>query len=315
VEVSYGAYALVERNVFDHNRHAIAGDGRAGTGYLAHDNLILPNGGVHFRCVITDGLGLIELVFNPFKLPVELTKAILGEGDIYYTHALDMHGSTDQCGFLEGDHNCGLAGEYMEIEYNTIMYTRGNSIHLRGTPSDKMLVTHNVFANGRKNGGAVSAGALVQNEKGLVDSANTYGSTAFFHPLTTCDFDGDGVIDPFAASGVTWWYSSSRKAGHWVFLNRSTKLTNNIELADKGGDGRCDATVGGVVFHTPKLDQTGTTTGDLNGDGKADITWHNATTGETRIWYMNDGRISGETTVVGQNGQPMLVGLPYSIVG
>jgi hypothetical protein len=45
VNVSYGAYALIEKNVFDFNRHAITSDGSNGSGYLAYRNLVLENGG------------------------------------------------------------------------------------------------------------------------------------------------------------------------------------------------------------------------------------------------------------------------------
>src|SRR5262249_45944819 len=52
VVVGQGAYALIERNVFNQNRHAIAGDSHDATardfsGYTARDNLILPEGGRH----------------------------------------------------------------------------------------------------------------------------------------------------------------------------------------------------------------------------------------------------------------------------
>ena len=52
VNVGRGAYALIERNVFDENRHAIAGDSVANnnidfSGYTARENLILPGGGLH----------------------------------------------------------------------------------------------------------------------------------------------------------------------------------------------------------------------------------------------------------------------------
>jgi hypothetical protein len=42
-----GAFAKIERNVFDYNRHAIAGGRSLGSGYLARHNLILKGGGMH----------------------------------------------------------------------------------------------------------------------------------------------------------------------------------------------------------------------------------------------------------------------------
>ena len=43
-----GAYALIEKNVFDYNRHAIKSAGDPGTGYYAHRNLVLAHGGLNY---------------------------------------------------------------------------------------------------------------------------------------------------------------------------------------------------------------------------------------------------------------------------
>jgi hypothetical protein len=47
VETSNGAYALIEQNVFDYNRHDVASDGHPGSGYLFYRNLLLPGGGIN----------------------------------------------------------------------------------------------------------------------------------------------------------------------------------------------------------------------------------------------------------------------------
>ena len=126
-----------------------------------------------------------------------------------------------------GDHDCGPAGEFMDIELNTILYTAGNGIHLRGTPADTvsgMTVRRNVFAHedryGGIFGGILSPGAMVQNETGLHDGDNIFGLDTFNH-RRFCDFDGDGVPDPIIATGVTLWFSSSVLGGRWVFLRLS----------------------------------------------------------------------------------------------
>ena len=46
-----------------------------------------------------------------------------------------------------------------------------------------------------------------------------------------------------------------------------------------------------------------------------DIVWHNASTGEIQLWLMNEHRVAGRATVLGENGQPALIGPPWSIVG
>jgi len=265
VEAADGAYLKIDRNVFDWNRHSIAGDGKSGTGYVARDNLILPNGGVHFRC-IEPGNTLWMLAVNPFAAVTYIIAQALDGGSIYHTHAIDMH-AVGNChngifvGELNqfGDHNCGQAGEYTNLEYNTILYTAGNGIHLRGTPvrasssplSAKvgMDVKNNVFAHSVRDGGYITPGAWLQNESGLHDLGNTLGLNTF-NNRRSCDFDADGTPDPFIATGVTMWYGSSARGGRWTFLDRSTKRVDEVSLSDVNGDGMCDVVTGPAVNPT-----------------------------------------------------------------
>jgi hypothetical protein len=55
--------------------------------------------------------------------------------------------------------------------------------------------------------------------------------------------------------------------------------------------------------------------GDFNGDSEADILWHNSSSNETQIWLLNDRNVIGRRTVLGEDGKPQFVGLPWSIVG
>lgn len=55
-------------------------------------------------------------------------------------------------------------------------------------------------------------------------------------------------------------------------------------------------------------------TNDFDNDGKADILWHNGSTGETQIWQMNGYRVTGRATVLGENGAAAIAGLPWTIV-
>ncbi|MFD1276567.1 hypothetical protein ACFQ51_47020 [Streptomyces kaempferi] len=68
-----GAYALIEKNEFQANRHSVTGDGRPGTGYLVYRNLME-----------SPGLGFSLLGWD------------------HYEHLIDMHGRGDcsnyQCG-------------------------------------------------------------------------------------------------------------------------------------------------------------------------------------------------------------------------
>ena len=262
-----GAYVKIERNVFDWNRHSIAGDGKAGTGYVARDNLILQNGGVHFKCLDVDRT-LWTFVLNPFvAVPVVVVEA-LDPSHIYHTHAIDMHG-VDNCynGVFTGDfnqlgdHNCGLAGEYTAVEFNTILYTQGNGVHLRGFPQRAlsspaattkvgMDFRRNEFAHSEREGGFVTPGAIVANGGGVNDLGdNTYGLN-MFGERKICDFDGDGTGDSFMGTGIGWWYQSSKLTGRWVFLARSSYRVAAVTLTDVNQDGRCDVIANGTPTTT-----------------------------------------------------------------
>lgn len=48
---------------------------------------------------------------------------------------------------------------------------------------------------------------------------------------------------------------------------------------------------------------------------KSCILWHNSSTNETQIWFMEGARVVGRATVLGEDGSPAFVGPPFSIVG
>lgn len=190
VVVSAGAMADIERNVFDWNRHAIAGDGSNGSGYRAYDNLVLQHGGLH-RWI----------------------------GFWVHTHQFDMHGQRN-CGvrgtFSDSAFNCGRAGYSMDVYYNSFLYDDGNAVKLRGTPERKpcgATVASNVFAHDDLDD------AVEQTEHGLCMNRNLTGVNSLKR-VRTCDIDGDGTADSFLATARTWWYSDG-KTSPWVFLRRS----------------------------------------------------------------------------------------------
>jgi hypothetical protein len=253
VSVGNGAHALIEKNVFDWNRHAIAGDGSDRSGYLAYRNLVLENGGLTFWAL----------------------------GTWTHTHMFDMHGQED----CYGDRNCGVAGEYMDIRYNTFLYKGYESFKLRGTPSIRADVAHNVFAISPlwTSFNPLAIGALGQTESGLVAWANQVdvdesGNHGY------CDFDADGVMDTFFATGATWWYSSGGTA-IWRYLNTSTRRLSQLTLGDFDADGRCDVRAPGGM-----ISSGGTGPWRPRAGG---IVWRN-TDGRFALWSLNGGTIVGE---------------------
>jgi len=155
VAVYTGAYVLIERNVFDWNRHAIAGDGSDGSGYRAYENLVLENGGYHDTydaCDLPDWFALVSPATWVLAKALCIIPGASPES-VHYTHQFDMHGQ-DNCGivgvFNDAAYNCGTAGSDMDIRYNSFFYTKGTAIKLRGTPQLQpygMFVVSNVFAH------------------------------------------------------------------------------------------------------------------------------------------------------------------------
>jgi hypothetical protein len=208
VVVGDGAYALIDRNVFDYNRHAIAGDGSDGSGYRLHRNLVLQHGGRH--------------KWGPFWR---------------HTHQFDMHGQ-DWCG---APSYCGTAGHFMDIRLNSVLYTEGAAINIRGTPQLGAWVASNVFAH-EYPWDAVKqtpfhSGLHTSDNRYDVDGSDEYG---------VCDFDGDGTNDRFMATGETWWYAS-RRTRPWTYLNTSQLLLSQVTLGHFDSDSRCDVVSGGLI--------------------------------------------------------------------
>lgn len=275
IAVKHGAKALIERNVFDFNRHAIASEGAPGTGYVAQHNLVLKGGGVH--CL---DVGPIDFICG-------------------HTHQFDVHGSKNRgqaniggqwafgCWDTDtldtGQYNCGPAGESFHIIANAFQYTKDNAFKLRGTPTDGAYVHNNIFAHGDIDD------AVYQEETGLVLWANTTGVDTFGQ-YGVCDFDGDGTDDLFLATGVSWWYASGGKM-HWTFLKAATERLAQVGLGDFDDDGKCDVVAGGAPDPLQiasggtgdwkvLIDSRGNPLvnpfdhlrfGDFNGDGRTDI--------------------------------------------
>ncbi len=209
VVVLEGAKALIEHNVFDFNRHAIAStSGAPGTGYHANENLVLKGGGRHIA-------GPIE----------------------WATHMFDVHGSESS---PAGDFDHGTGGELYLISKNTFQYDRGNDFKLRGLPSAGAHLTENIFPNSESSSVAISPALYASTWPPVhLDLSNNTGNKDTFGNYGVCDFDGDGIDDLFLATGRTWWFSSAGKY-QWTFLGSQTDELRQIGLGDFNHDGRCD---------------------------------------------------------------------------
>ena len=264
ITMSPGAYARIERNVFDLNRHAVTGTGDAGVGYFAGDNLILKGGGIH------------GTFFNSF------------------TQQFDVHGDRNCPPIFSALWNCGKAGDQFWFNGNAFQYNRDTALKIRGLPRVAAYINGNVFAhNDIDDAVELFTKYRVYFGTGLkrnITGYDTYGRYGI------CDLDGDGKDDFFLATGKTWWYTSAARL-HWVFLKAASERLEDIGLGDFDGDGRCDVIAPGVGkweissggsggwkalpgTYTMPFNQL--RFADFNGDGRTDI-FHRAPDGQWRV--------------------------------
>lgn len=227
VDVSAGAYALIEQNVFDENRHGIAGgskhkDGNDYSGYTARDNLIFPGGGKH--CSEHWGFGFLGW-----------------RGNCWQTHQVDMHGDQNEW-YSDNNWLCGTAGETIIIQRNTILYTSGHAIKIRGNPADKAVVDNNVFKDSSRGHAIAQTGycGFGDNITKPIDVRpnNVFGVDPT-KELGACDFNGDGVEDQFMATGVTWW-AKSGATDQWYYLNTMPEKLPQLQFGKFDNDNECD---------------------------------------------------------------------------
>jgi hypothetical protein len=278
VATNSSAYALIERNVFDYNRHALESAGVAGTGYLAYNNLLLQNGGENFDYWV----------------------------GTQYTHQFDVHGTaSDSWG---RDAYAGHAGEYFDYRYNTLLYTAGDVLKVRGKPTIGAHVVKNVFTK------SDTSSAVSQTEgNNLYSWDNQFGvSPSYLYAF--CDFDGDGRRDDFMATGATWWLRSAMR--QWSYLNTDTRRIDQLTFYDANGDGRCDVVTdfdpnaANAYFsggRGPKQELPGTA--EVSSI-RTDVVWETGTggNGTVRVWKVADARVQADRTVVAPTRDSRLLG-------
>lgn len=260
-------YVLIEDNLFNHNRHAVAHGGLPNSGYIARHNYILEGG---FR-----------------------EEGTLGS---YWNQHFDVHG-------MGPGHYGDDAGEYFEIAYNTIRgeqtYAPGPfeetrpAFMLRGKPTVGAFFHDNVVVH-NDEGKAVRLKSGISfcrtNEAcNLTIGPNLY-NTDTSSELAVGDFDGDGRDDIFLANGTGWWYSSAGVT-EWQFLRRSPLRIKDLRFGRFDSDAKTDVlfiagdwyvwSAGQSAAKWVRGDETRLTDcvfGDFDGDGITDALRANGTT-------------------------------------
>ena len=153
----------------------------------------------------------------------------IAQGICWHTHQIDMHGDGNKW-YSDSNWQCGTAGETLIIERNTILYTKGSAIKIRGNPLDKAVVNQNIFKNNRH--GSSEYISFVELEHPTIDQTGNCdldkitnpiqvtNTNAFdidpMQPLASCNFGG-GEKDEFMGTHLTWWAKLAH-TGQWYFL-------------------------------------------------------------------------------------------------
>jgi hypothetical protein len=103
---------------------------------------------------------------------------------------------------------------------------------------------------------------------------------------------------------ILWHNGSTGETQIW-YMNRSSRIGRATVEASRDGGGALVSTPWSIVGSN-----------DFNRDGSTDILWHNASSGETQIWYMSGASRIGRRTVdaYSDGGGIPLIGAPWSIV-
>ena len=242
-----GGYVSIVGNTFLRNRHAIAGDGNAFSGYSAWFNLVLSEAP---RQVWGPLGGLFGLIGS-------------------YTQDFDMHGSDSST-----HHTGGIGGSDVEIARNTFLGTNRRNFDLRGVSCGLVQFHHNVSRQSKDDAirwyiatfpsrdpyaeaycrrellERVEHWSVCGTQKSPDDNPplwleipdnNRFASAdpTRANRFGVGDFDGDGKDDLFLATGAAWYFAPAGKA-EWRFLNAQTAEIGSLLFGDFDGDGRTD---------------------------------------------------------------------------
>ena len=278
-----GATATITHNLFDYNRHAIAGSGDPGQGYTARRNIALGHANGH----IFDMHGEDENTNN---------------GSEYAGHEIRIEHNT-----LVADHvySVVIRGRPKKGAWvNDNCFGRGS----RDSAILQRFFTGNLHVSNNDYG--VTADYDCTSKRGWWVSPGGVGfrkryasSSTRLDDLGFGDFDGDGQTDVFTIDGNADWQLSSGADSSWSTINSGASKMSNLGFADFDGDGKTDVfratgsewqvswsgTSRWKPLNTSSVGRAGLAFGDFDGDGQADVfrangsEW-NVSYGGTQSW-------------------------------
>lgn len=296
-------YALVEANLFDHNRHDIACDGRPGTGYEARYNLVLTGNvqhsfDVHGGADRNDGTDIAGTFFlvhhNTFLQSDKPAFRIRGvpqvlarvwNNEFRHTSQAAAANQTNASGNFQAiDNRVGV--NYLPGWF--VSFSGSSFWRLRRFDNRAMSAVHlaDFDGDGTDDAFTVSNNQWLLSRGARSDWQAINSSSVPFSELRFGDFDGDGRTDVFRTNGGLWQVSFAG-TGSWTTINSSIIALSSLGFADFNGDGRTDVfygtgsrwyvSWGGTSAWTPHNTATHTAGefafGDFDGDHRDDVFW------------------------------------------
>jgi hypothetical protein len=205
---------------------------------------------------------------------------------------------------------------------------------LHGSPANGMSV---IGQNGTFQVVASAAGLAPGTYTGTLRAASTADDLAMAVSVTVritvvslprqpADFSGDGRLDLLwqhnTTGDVSMWRMNGTVMVSGTLLNPDRVTDTNWKIAGTGdfnGDGHPDVLwhhqsegwlsvwlmnganqVGGISLTPDRVADANwkvVATADFNGDGKRDLVWHHATTGQVSVWFMDGARMTSGTLI------------------
>lgn len=286
------AYALIEHNLFDANRHAVAGTGAPGQGFEARYNVIGSTANGH--------------IFDMHGGQDQSDRSDNVAGEQILIHH-NTFGSEAEAVVIRGVPEKGAWIYGNDFPHN-VAVGPGGAIRQKYEPKGNVWYSGNCYA---ETGWYVSTAA-----------SGFWGSLAKFpdglSELRLGDFDGDGITDVFRADGSRWYVSYGGVSG-WSELIASRTHVDSLGFADFDGDGKTD--VFSAVDGQWRVSYSGTSSwtelnsergddierggdidflrfGDFDGDGRADI-FH----ADGEQWLVSYGGTSEWSRLAGPNAR------------
>ncbi len=241
--------AIIAYNLFENNKHAIAGSAVGGESYTAVYNCVLPN-----------------------------------NVDNRIDHSFDMHGFYDRYGYPNAacpnpQNACNYAGNIIQIENNYFERLRNNqeAVVIRGIPKTGAAINNNFLETTLTSDGIVQQffpcawnqncpGSETSNPAQQINIAsanNAFGADLNYFNVSwngssnwkliapfvwdeteigVGDFNGDGVDDLFRSANGKW-YVSSKGSGNWTVWGTSNITASSMLFEDFSNDGKTDILV------------------------------------------------------------------------